>query len=393
MLSVGVDIGKYEHEAIVLDEQGNRCGPSLRFTNTDEGFAQFLAYLPNKPRRIAMEATGHYWLNLYAHLVTLNPDEALIVINPLQTEAKRKGQIRRTKTDRRDCLTIAELLYKDEVRASYIPVPVLQEIRDLGRFRLDLVDEIGSVKQKLLVILDKVFPEFETLFSDAFIQAARQLLQSAPLPEDILAFDVSELAKQLKSASRGQIKDDKVLLIHDTARRSVGIRFAQNAARMQIRILLDQLRFMENQVEAIDEELAHLLAQQECYLSTMIGISHSLAAVIYGEIGDVSRFSRVEQLVAFCGIDPTVYESGNFRGSRAHMSKRGSPYLRRAIWLAALSARRFDPELRAYYEKKLAEGKHPHSATGAVCRKILHRIFVILRDKRPYLPKLSLDLS
>ncbi|MDU4961982.1 MAG: IS110 family transposase, partial [Sporomusaceae bacterium] len=313
MLSVGVDIGKYEHEAIVLDEQGNRCGPSLRFTNTDEGFAQFLAYLPNKPRRIAMEATGHYWLNLYAHLVTLNPDEALIVINPLQTEAKRKGQIRRTKTDRRDCLTIAELLYKDEVRASYIPVPVLQEIRDLGRFRLDLVDEIGSVKQKLLVILDKVFPEFETLFSDAFIQAARQLLQSAPLPEDILAFDVSELAKQLKSASRGQIKDDKVLLIHDTARRSVGIRFAQNAARMQIRILLDQLRFMENQVEAIDEELAHLLAQQECYLSTMIGISHSLAAVIYGEIGDVSRFSRVEQLVAFCGIDPTVYESGNFR--------------------------------------------------------------------------------
>ena len=124
-----------------------------------------------------------------------------------------------------------------------------------------------------------------------------------------------------------------------------------------------------------------------------ITLCHSLAAVIYGEIGDVSRFSRVEQLVAFCGIDPTVYESGNFRGSRVHMSKRGSPYLRRAIWLAALSARRFDPELRAYYEKKLAEGKHTQSATGAVCRKILHRIFVILRDKRPYLPKLSLDLS
>lgn len=393
MLSVGVDIGKFEHEAIVIDEQGMALGPSLRFSNSDEGFAHFLAYLPQKPRRIAMEATGHYWLNLYAHLLTLNPAETVIVINPLQTEAKRKGQIRRTKTDRRDCLVIADLLRQDDARASYIPVPVLQEIRDLGRFRLELVDELSSIKQKLLVILDKVFPEFYTLFSDAFIQSARQLLQSAPLPEDILAFDLSELAKLLKSASRGQMSDDKALQIQDAARRSVGVRFAQNAARMQIRILLDQLTFMEAQVAEIDEELVSLLAQQQCYLSTMIGISHSLAAVIYGEIGDITRFSRVEQLVAFCGIDPTVYESGNFRGSQAHMSKRGSPYLRRAIWLAAISARRFDPELKAYYDKKLAEGKHVLSATGAVCRKLLHRIFVILRDKRPYLPKNTLDLS
>jgi transposase len=234
-----------------------------------------------------------------------------------------------------------------------------------------------------------VFPEFETLFSDAFIQSARQLLQSAPLPEDILAFDLSELTKILKTASRGQIKDAKVLQIKEVANRSVGVRFAQNAARLQIRILLDHLTFMEAQVAEIDDELISLLAEQECHLPTMVGISHSLGAVIYGEIGDIGRFSRVEQLVAFTGIDPTVYESGKFRGTHAHMSKRGSPYLRRAIWLAAISARRFDPELKAYYEKKLAEGKHPNSATGAVCRKLIHRIFVILREKRPYIPKKS----
>jgi transposase len=386
MVSIGVDIGKYEHEAIVLNGQGEPRGTTLRFSNSEEGFAQFLAYLPAEPRRIAMEATGHYWLNLFAHLTSINPQEEIIVINPLQTEAQRKGQIRRTKTDRRDCQLIAELLHKDDVRASYIPTPVLQEIRDLGRFRFDLVDEIGSLKQKLLVVLDKVFPEFETLFSDAFIQSARQLLQSAPLPEDILAFDLSELTKMLKTASRGQIKEAKVLQIKDAAKHSVGIRFAQNAARLQIRILLDHLTFMEAQVAEIDDELASLLAQQECYLPTMVGISHALGAVIYGELGDIKRFSRVEQLVAFTGIDPTVYESGKFRGTHAHMSKRGSPYLRRAIWLAAISARRFDPELKAYYEKKLAEGKHPNSATGAVCRKLLNRIFVILREKRPYIP-------
>lgn len=382
MYFIGVDIGKNKHEATVLDDTGRSVGKSIRFNNDEEGFRQLWDALPAQPRQLAMEDTGHYWLNLYIFLVS--NEEKVLVINPIQTEAFRRGQIRRTKTDSRDSWVIAELLRTNAAHASYVPEQWVQQVRELARFRFGLVDQVGDLKRQLIAVLDRVFPEFEKLFSDPFIRSARELLKTAPLPEEILKFDLSELSALLAGASRGKFKDAKASEVKKAAGCSVGARFCQDTARLKIRCLLEHIEFIEDQIADIEAQLGELVQDRDQYLCTIPGISTTTAAVLLGEIGDINRFERIEQLAAFAGIDPTTAQSGEFSSTKNHMSKRGSPHLRRALWLAATPARRSDPGLQAFYEKKIAEGKHPSTATGAICRKLLNRIFVILKEQRPY---------
>jgi len=382
MYFIGVDIGKNHHEATVLDDTGRSVGKSVRFNNDEEGFRHLWDALPGQPRQLAMESTSHYWLNLYLFLVS--NEEKVLVINPIQTEAFRRGQIRKTKTDSRDSWVIAELLRTNAVHASYVPEQWVQQVRELARFRFGLVDQVSDLKRQLIAVLDRVFPEFEKIFSDPFIRSARELLKAAPLPEEILKFDLSELSALLTGASRGKFKEAKASEVKKAAGCSVGARFCQDTARLQIRCLLEHIEFLEDQIADIETQLGELVQDRDQYLCTIPGISTTTAAVLLGEIGDINRFERIEQLAAFAGIDPTTVQSGEFSSTKNHMSKRGSPHLRRALWLAATPARRSDPGLQAFYEKKIAEGKHPSTATGAICRKLLNRIFVILKEQRPY---------
>jgi transposase len=107
-------------------------------------------------------------------------------------------------------------------------------------------------------------------------------------------------------------------------------------------------------------------------------------ASLVAEIGDIHRFARLESLVACAGIDPSVFSSGEFTGTETHMSKRGSPHLRRALWLAAVSASQSNPDLAAYLQRRLDQGKPGGTAMDAVARKLLSRIYVILKHNRPY---------
>jgi len=385
MLYVGIDIAKEIHEASLINDQGKLQGRSLRFSNTLADFQRFLDWLPKETLEMAMEATGHYWLPLYDFLKDQGYE--ITVLNPLQTEAHRRGQIRKTKTDKRDSVIIADLLRTKAISPSYIPDEWIHQLREMTRFRFGLVDSVGDLKRQILCVLDKVFPEFESLFSDIFIKSARALLKEGTLPEEIAAMDLSELTGILNSSSHGRFGLAKAQDVQSKASSSVGLSYLKDAAKVQLRCLLAHLEFLQSQIEEVDACIQDLLAQRENYLTTIPGISQTLAATITAEIGDINRFESPEKLAAFAGIDPTVYNSGKFTGSRMVMSKRGSPYLRRAIWLASTSARRSDPELAAFFQRKLAEGKHPNSALGAVCRLLLNRVYSILKEHRPYQPK------
>ena len=148
--------------------------------------------------------------------------------------------------------------------------------------------------------------------------------------------------------------------------------------------LLQQIDLLQEQVAQLDHAMAQRMDQIPQYITSIPGIGPVTGAAILGEIGNVHRFESVEKLVAYAGIDPTVYQTGQFQASEAHMSKRGSPYLRHALWLAATVAVHHDPELQAFYEAKRKEGKHYGTVIGAVCRKLLARIYVILKEQRPY---------
>jgi transposase len=385
-LYMGIDIAKRSHMAVVLNAKGEVIVRSLAFDNNRAGIDQLLVCLAglNLPTEIALESTGHYWLAVYEQLT--NAGYRVHVLNPIQIRNFSRSGVRKRKNDRLDAQWIAEYLrvYEDQLDEMYFNTHL--QLRRLSRFRLSLSDQIGDAKRRIVVLLDIVFPEYEEFFSDTFIQSSRQMLAKALTPQDFADFDLTELAQVLRSASHGYYGEPKAREIQAIAQQSVGASFLRQAARVEMDCLLAQLTFFEAQIATVDAALAELVdALPDTYLTTIPGIGTTAAAIILGEIGDINRFTCVEQLVAYAGIDPTVYQSGQFEGNQAHMSKRGSPHLRRILWLAATMARIKDPELKAFYWKKRAEGKGYGTAMGAVCRKLLARIYVVLREKRPYI--------
>ena len=384
MYFCGIDIAKHQHAAFVVDDKGRVVQPAFSFDNSRAGFDQLATALAelSEPVTVGLEATGHYWLALYDDLT--QQGYSVTVINPLQIAAYRRSGIRKTKTDTTDAFWIADFLRIANLRPTDQDLPVILQLRELSRFRFWLTDQIGDCKRKILCILDRVFPEYETLFSSVFLKSSRALLKEAVSAQEMADFDLAQLTDLLRHASRGRFGQPKAQAIQNAARQSVGVGFLVDAVRVQMRCLLEQIDLLQEQVRQLDDTLAELMEQIPQYITSIPGIGLANGAAILGEIGDVHRFDSVDKLVAYAGIDPTVYQTGQFTASEAHMSKRGSPYLRHALWLAATVAVQHDPDLQAYYQAKRKEGKHYGTVIGAVCRKLLARIYVILKEQRPY---------
>ena len=318
MYFVGIDIAKHHHEAAILDESGKVILKKLKFDNSHQGYDKLM----NQVRKLnsevvfAMEATGHYWLPLYAHLRSDN--QTVHVINPIQLDALRGLYIRRTKNDAIDAQIIADVVrFGRYCKTSVAPIDLLS-LRELCRQRFYIVDTASDFKRKVIALMDQLFPEYQKIFSDTFGKSSLELLSYYTTPEQMLEVD------------------------------------------------------------------------SNTQLTTITGIGITLAATIFSEIGgNIQRFSESGKLAAFAGIDPTVKQSGEFNGTKNKMSKRGSPYLRRAIWLASTVAAFKDPAINQFYEKKKAEGKEYLTIIGHICRKMVSIIFAVLRDNKPYVPILK----
>lgn len=398
VIYVGIDIGKNNHEAGVIDERGSQIGKSLRFANTSEGFRNVRDFIQKKQQevlkqqegkpedivtRICMEATGHYWMALYSYLFGLGL--SISVINPIQSDSIRNAhKIRPAKTDKIDAFLIAETLRFTQVEETLLPNEDLIALRNLARFRISMVQTCSDFKRKVIALLDQVFPEYEKLFSDVFGTSSKAFLKACSTPEQCIDIPTKTLSTLLRKASRGRLGLAKVHQLKEAARNSCGIKLASDAFTFQIQMLIDQIEFSEKQVAQIDRELAILLEKISPVVTTIPGVGPALGATIVGEIGDIYRFSDPSKLVAFTGIDPSVMQSGDFTGSRNRMSKRGSPYLRWAIWQAATVAAFNDPVFEAFYEKKRAEGKAYGTAMGAVARKLIYTIYAVLKANKPY---------
>lgn len=389
MYYAGIDIAKRNHEASVIDANGQSLVESLSFPNTQAGcekFCQLLQRLHISPGEliIGLEATGHYWLAVYAFLV--EKGFTVHVINPIQSDAFRRMSIRQTKTDAIDALLIAQIMRFGQYSATSLSEENIIALRQLSRYRLAIVDICGDCKRRVIALLDQVFPEYENLFSDIFGVSSRELLLRCQTPEDMLAISTEELSKLLAKASRGRFAEGKAREIQVAAVHTFGISYAKEAFAFQIRQLIEQICFSEKQLEQLEAQIASVLHRTNQVIATIPGVGETLGAVILSEIGDIHRFDSPAKLVAFAGLDVRVNQSGEFIGTRNKISKRGSPYLRRAIWLAASRAAFCDPTLSAYYQSLKARGKHHLTAIGAVCRKLCNILFVILRENRPYEP-------
>lgn len=391
MQYLGIDIGKRAHEAALIDQDGNHLGKTVRFSNSHKGAEKLLDLinehecLPDNTL-IGMEATGHYWLSIHTFLKKLGFD--IVVFNPIQSDSFRNFYIRKTKTDKVDAILIAQVIRMDVPNTSYISSEDTIKLKQLTRFRVSMVDQTSDIKRQIISCLDQVFPEYERLFSDMFGKTSRKLLLESPLPEDLLNIESTHLTKLLKEASKGRFTEEKSMLkvdeIKGLASDSFGISIASDVFKMQIQLLIQQIELLESQIKDVESKINELLEKDNHHLTTITGIGPITAATIIGEIGDIKRFERPNQLLAFAGLDASIHQSGDFTGTNNRISKRGSPYLRRAIWQAAFVASNKDPALSEYYQSLRARGKHHGTAIGAVCRKLVNIIFAVWTNDKPY---------
>ncbi|OFM52597.1 IS110 family RNA-guided transposase [Aerococcus mictus] len=385
MFYLGIDIGKNTHVASLVDDKKKVIFKAFSFSNSIDGAESLILKLEafKNELEVGMEATGHYWLSLYSYLAQKN--FTVRVINPIQTDGWRQGiEIRKRKTDIIDSLLIADLLrYGDFIETSLSNEDYLS-LRNLSRFRSYLISSIGDLKRKTIALLDQVFPEYASSFSNIFGKTSKEILSNFSTPSDFEDINSDDLSTFLESVSRKNYASKKIDELSKKASSSFGINFCLDSFSLQIKMLIEQISFIQNQVSDVENEIEVLLEKLNSPITTIPGIGSVNAATILGEIGDIKRFSNPSKLVAYAGLDASVSQSGEYESTYNHMSKRGSPYLRRALFQSALRAEFCDPIFSAYYQKKIAEGKHHLVATNAVARKLCHTIFAILTKNEPY---------
>ena len=389
MYIVGIDIGKNHHEASIVSPEGKQIGRSLRFATTHKGADSLMSFIfkniGNSPCVFGMEATGHYWYPIYSFLKAKG--YTICVINPIQSDSLRKMYIRQTKNDSIDSFLIAEVIRFGQFGTTSMADENILAMRQLCRYRDSVISSRTEIKLRIGTIMEQIFPEYEKQFSSLWVSTSMGILEKYLTPENIENAPIDELFEIIKDKSHNRLTRAKAISIKDAAADTFGIKIAQDAFSFQLKQLIDRMNFLDKQIEALDCQILEYYEKFDCYLHTIPGIGMIAAATILAEIGDINRFKSSSALVAFAGIDPTVRQSGEFSSTHNHMSKRGSPYLRHAIFLAATTCSFHNSPLNAYYKKKREQGKHHLTATGAVARKLTTVIYAVLRDGKPYEPK------
>ena len=388
MYIVGIDIGKNHHEASIVSPEGKQIGRSLRFATTHKGADSLMRFIfkniGNSPCVFGMEATGHYWYPIYSFLKAKG--YTIYVINPIQSDSL-KMYIRQTKNDSIDSFLIAEVIRFGQFGTTSMADENILAMRQLCRYRDSVISSRTEIKLRIGTIMEQIFPEYEKQFSSLWVSTSMGILEKYLTPENIENAPIDELFEIIKDKSHNRLTRAKAISIKEAAADTFGIKIAQDAFSFQLKQLIDRMNFLDKQIEALDCQILEYYEKFDCYLHTIPGIGIIGAATILAEIGDISRFKNSSSLIAFAGIDPTVRQSGEFNSTHNHMSKRGSPYLRHAIFLAATTCSFHNSPLNAYYKKKRDQGKHHLTATGAVARKLTTIIYAVLRDSKPYEPK------
>ena len=389
MYIVGIDIGKNHHEASIVSPEGKQIGRSLRFATTHKGADSLMSFIfkniGNSPCVFGMEATGHYWYPIYSFLKAKG--YTIYVINPIQSDSLRKMYIRQTKNDSIDSFLIAKVIRFGQFGTTSMADENILAMRQLCRYRDSVISSRTEIKLRIGTIMEQIFPEYEKQFSSLWVSTSMGILEKYLTPENIENAPIDELFEITKDKSHNRLTKAKAISIKEAAADTFGIKIAQDAFSFQLKQLIDRMNFLDKQIEALDCQILEYYEKFDCYLHTIPGIGIIGAATILAEIGDISRFKNSSSLIAFAGIDPTVRQSGEFNSTHNHMSKRGSPYLRHAIFLAATTCSFHNSPLNAYYKKKRDQGKHHLTATGAVARKLTTVIYAVLRDSKPYEPK------
>lgn len=389
MIFIGIDAAKDKHDCFIINSEGEVLYDVFTISNTLDGFNDLFCKIKSvssdlSKTKVGLEATGHYSYNLLGFL--LDKDLSTYVLNPLHTNLYRKSlSLRKTKTDKVDARTIASMLMscvdlKPYTRTLYHN----QELKSLTRYRFDKVSERAKLKTSVSRLVNILFPELEKLVSTLHCSSVYALLSEFPSAHHIAQAHLTKLTNLLYAASRGKCTRDTAIHFREAAKNSIGSMMP--AKSLELKHTIKLIGELTSEIDEIEAEIECIVDNLDTTLITIPGISYSTAAPILAEIGDFSNFATPDKILAFAGMSPSTYQSGQLTNCYAHMEKRGSKYLRFALYNATKYVCRWDKTFSDYLAKKRSEGKHYNVALSHATKKLVRLIFALEKSHLPYKP-------
>lgn len=388
MILVGIDVAKDKHDCFIMNSDGEALTKVFTFPNNLDGFNFFYEKIssvsnPKDKIKVGLEATGHYGYNLLGFL--LNKGLPTFVINPLHTNLFRKSlTLRKTKTDKVDSKTIAMMLMSDVALKPYTDTSYHnEELKSLSRYRFAKVQERAKLKTSVSRLVQILFPELEKLVATLHMTSIYSLLEEYPGASYIVSAHLTKLTNLLNESSRGRYDRNTAIKFREAAKKSIGS--VMPAKSLELKHTIKIIRELTIEINEIDAEIKKIMDRIASPITTIPGIGYNMGAMIISEIGDFNRFSSPDKVLAYAGLSPSTYQSGKLDNCHSHMEKRGSRYLRYALFVVAQKVCIWDSTFAEYLSKKRAEGKHYYVAISHAVKKLVRVIFHLERTRQAYL--------
>lgn len=390
MIYVGIDVAKDKHDCFITDSDGEVLFKSFSISNNRDGFETLFQRIESvadelNKVKVGLEATGHYSYNLLGFL--LDKGLPTCVINPLHTNLYRKSlSLRKTKTDKVDSRTIATMMMSDMNLKSYSDTSYHnKELKSLTRYRFDKVKERAKLKSSVSRLVCILFPELEKLVPTLHMASVYDLLSEFPSANAVATAHLTRLSNLLSESSKGRYGKDTAIMFREAARSSIGSHMPAKSLELKHTIKLIQELTIE--IDEIETAIERIMDEEiQSPILTIPGISYRMGAMIIAEIGDFSRFDSADKILAYAGMSPSTYQSGQLDNRYSHMEKRGSRYLRYALSNATKYVCHWDESFAMYLEKKRSEGKHYNVALSHAAKKLVRLIFAMEKSGQVYIP-------
>lgn len=384
---VGIDVGKSQHYACVHDTMEDRYMKVFPFTVDRQGFERFLVFLlqqgPVEEVLVGVEASGPYSLTIRHFLQ--EHGYTIVELNPFQANQFRKAQGKKAKTDRVDARSLAAFLAVGSCKPLTPGEPLLENLRELTRFRADLVKDRTCQLNRLKETLAIAFPELGAHLASLDSPTALTLLAAYPSPQALAEAGTQAVSSCLIEASHGRLGSAQAQAIVSSASTTIGLR--QQALSLKLQVLAQGILYINMQLQRVEVAIEALFRQLPYNESDFpVGSVQSLASIL-AEIDDINRFPTLKQFLSHFGWCPQTFQTGGFLQEHPRMSHAGNRYVRRMVWLLAIMAVKTVPAYREYMQRRTNAGKNKMHTIVAVGRKILSVIYAVLKTRRPYIPK------
>jgi len=388
MIYVGIDVAKDKHDCFITNSDGEVLFNVFTIANNLDGFNDLCQKIASVMEdvtkvKVGLEATGHYSYNLLGYLI----DKGLptYVINPLHTNLYRKSlSLRQTKTDKVDARTIASMLMSDVNLKSYSDTSYHnEELKSLTRYRFDKVKQRAKLKSSVSRLVCILFPELEKLVPTLHMASVYAMLSEFPGAKQVANAHLTRFTNLLSKVSKGRYGKETAIAFRNAARTSIGSNMP--AKSLELKHTIKLIQELTSEIDEIENEIKLIMDEINSPILSIPGINYRMGAMIIAEIGDFNRFDSPDKILAYAGFSPSTYQSGQLDGAYSHMEKRGSRYLRYALYNAAKYVCNWDPTFAEYLAKKRAEGKHYNVAISHAVKKLVRVIYHLEKTNQQYI--------